>query len=342
MQTKYFIGADISKSKVDFTALDSSLVLISEQVVANSSKALVRFFKHQLKALNIDAHQLLICCENTGIYTHPLMEACLSLNLFLWVENAVKIKHAASDLRGKTDRKDARRIAEYACRYQDKAKPYQKPSEVVRKLKDLTKVRETLLGQQNAIKNQLREAKTHNQELFRTLDKSYKKVLVQLEKSIQDADQQLKELAKQDEKINQNILLLTSIKGVGLLTALGFIIYTDNFTTHLTAKHLACYAGVVPFANESGTIVKRARISHMSNQRLKKLLHTAAMCAIRVNTELKDYYQRKTQDGKNKMSSLNAVRNKLVHRMFAVIARQTPYIENYLVPIKSEQNLLAS
>jgi transposase len=75
-----------------------------------------------------------------------------------------------------------------------------------------------------------------------------------------------------------------------------------------------------------GTIVKKHRVSKMANMKLKTLLHLAAMAAVRTKTELKQYYIRKVMDGKNKMSVINAVRNKLVHRIWAVIQRQTPYI----------------
>jgi transposase len=94
---------------------------------------------------------------------------------------------------------------------------------------------------------------------------------------------------------------------------------------------LACYAGVVPFLNESGTVVKRARISKMASLKLKSLLHLAAMSAIRMTSELKDYYIRKVSEGKNKMTVLNAVRNKIVHRIWAVIQRQSAFMpqENF-------------
>ena len=63
----------------------------------------------------------------------------------------------------------------------------------------------------------------------------------------------------------------------------------------------------------------------MANQKLKKLIHLAAMAASRSNSDLKLYYIRKVKEGKNKMSVINAIRNKLIHRIWAVIQRQTPY-----------------
>jgi len=51
------------------------------------------------------------------------------------------------------------------------------------------------------------------------------------------------------------------------------------------------------------------------------------MSAIQLNGEYKKYYQRRNTEGKNKMSTLNIIRNKLVFRVFAVVKRQTPYVD---------------
>jgi len=56
----------------------------------------------------------------------------------------------------------------------------------------------------------------------------------------------------------------------------------------------------------------------------------AAMSAIRSKGELQDYYLRKVADGKNKMLVLNAVRNKIIHRIYAVIRRGEIYNKNYM------------
>lgn len=65
----------------------------------------------------------------------------------------------------------------------------------------------------------------------------------------------------------------------------------------------------------------------MANKKLKHLLHMAALGAVRVEGEMKGYFERKVAAGKRKMSVLNAVRNKLVHRIMAVMERGTAYTE---------------
>jgi transposase len=62
---------------------------------------------------------------------------------------------------------------------------------------------------------------------------------------------------------------------------------------------------------------------------LKSTLHMAAISSIRYVPELKTYYERKVAEGKSKMSMMNAVRNKLLQPILAVIKRGTPYLENY-------------
>lgn len=328
MKQNYFIGVDISKSKIDCALMSAGLTIILEKEVVNSDQKVKVFLLSVLKKLNLQADELVVCCENTGIYNRPLERVCQVLGILLWVEHPLKIKRASTDMRGKNDRKDAIRIAEYAVRYHDKAVWYIEPSDNIKELNTLQKVRETLLAQKVAIENQLREALSHDKQMYETLRKGFSKTLKCLVESLDKVDSDIDKLAQKEDSIAKNMQLLQSIPGIGAQNAINLIITTNNFKHFSSAKHLACYAGVVPFENQSGTIKKRERVSKMANLKIKKLLHLAAMTAIRHNKDLKAYYIRKVQDGKNKMSVLNAVRNKLVHRIFAVITRQTPYENN--------------
>lgn len=63
----------------------------------------------------------------------------------------------------------------------------------------------------------------------------------------------------------------------------------------------------------------------LADKKIKSVLHLGAMSAIRLDNDLRTYYLRKVEEGKNKMSVLNAIRNKIIHRVFAVIKNQIPY-----------------
>jgi transposase len=331
MNQKYFIGIDISKGKLDVAVILSDHTLVVESVIPNNVKKIKSFLNGFVKKQKAEFSQITICCESTGIYNGPLRQASAELKVGLWEEHALRIKRASTDMRGKSDRKDAKRIAEYLLRYLDKSVLYKQPSKVLVTLEHLHKVRETLLGQKLAMQNQMGESKTFDPDGYKVLSNHYKQIIAQIESQLKKIDLDIQSQLNQNEEIQNNLNLMKSVPGVGKQTALQLIIYTQNFTIFKSVKHLACYAGVVPFQNESGTVIKRARVSKMASIKLKTVLHMAALAAVRTKSELKSYYIRKVADGKNKMSILNAVRNKILQRIWAVIERQTPFLsqENF-------------
>ena len=105
------------------------------------------------------------------------------------------------------------------------------------------------------------------------------------------------------------------------------MVYTCCFTSFTDARKLACYAGVAPFEYSSGKSIRgRSKVSHLANKKLKALLSLATLNAKRKDKELQLYYQRKISEGKNGMLVMNALRNKLIHRIFATVKRGTPYV----------------
>jgi transposase len=52
-----------------------------------------------------------------------------------------------------------------------------------------------------------------------------------------------------------------------------------------------------------------------------------AMCVCAYNPEMKRYYKRRVSEGKNKISTLNVIRNKIISRMFAVVNRGSGYVD---------------
>lgn len=134
-------------------------------------------------------------------------------------------------------------------------------------------------------------------------------------------------MAKKDVEIQRMLKLIVSVPGIGPVTGLKLICYTNEFTACSNGKQLACYVGVAPFEHTSGSSVRhKSRVSPIANKRLKAVLHMGAMSAIRLkNGELGRYYQRKVAEGKNKMLALNAIKNKIILRVMAVMKRGTPY-----------------
>lgn len=151
-----------------------------------------------------------------------------------------------------------------------------------------------------------------------------------LTEQIKQLEQHIEELIASDEGLSQQAQWIQSVQGVGKVLCWNLLVTTNEFKNITDPRKLACYAGVVPFDYSSGTSIRgKHKVSVYADKALKTLLHLAAMSAIRLKGELRDYYQRKVQQGKNKMSVLNAVRNKIIHRVFAVLKHKKSY-QTYL------------
>lgn len=144
-------------------------------------------------------------------------------------------------------------------------------------------------------------------------------------------DHEIKQcIAGADPNVKQNFSLLTTIKGVGDVIATATIVKTKNFTAFKNGRKFCCYCGSAPFDHSSGkSIRKKTRISHLADKTMKTLLTMGARTAIQHDKELKAFYERRLAMGKSKNSTINIVRNKIILRMFAVINRQTPFIQQY-------------
>ena len=95
----------------------------------------------------------------------------------------------------------------------------------------------------------------------------------------------------------------------------GEVLACAEFTLFGHGRELCCFAGLAPFTYTSGTSIRsKRRVSGRADHELKALLHMCAMvAAIRIKSgHFSEYYRRKVNEGKNKMSVLNAVRAKLI------------------------------
>jgi transposase len=156
------------------------------------------------------------------------------------------------------------------------------------------------------------------------------RVIKSFEKEIEKLQDEMDQIIEMNPSIKHNMHLLQSIKGVGKVVSIATIIKTKNFTRFPNARKFACYCGTAPFEHTSGTSIRgKTKVSHLADKSMKSLLDLSAKIAIQYDKELREYYLRRTENGKSKMSTINIVRNKILYRMFAVVKRQTPYVENY-------------
>jgi transposase len=330
MDIRYFIGVDISKATLDWAIFDGQTIVLQTQSENTQVgiKTAIKLIK-TLPAFN--ASQAICCMEQTGIYTAHLLDYLQKLSFPIWLESSLQIKKAGGLQRGKTDAIDAQRIAEYAFRFRDQTHLWQPARPVMQKLAALSALRQRLLGVRQQLQQPLTEqAGFIGSALQKQLIKNCQASLQAINADLEAADNQIDELIQGDERLKELFGWITSIPGVGSVTATEVLIATDEFKAINDAKKLACHAGVAPFEHRSGSSVRgKTRVSQHARLRLKSVFHLGAMSAIRMEGELREYYQRKVKEGKNKMSVLNAVRNKLIHRVCSVVHRGQKYDKNY-------------
>lgn len=327
MNDFYFIGVDVSKKKLDFCVLHENRIII-ETEVTNHQGAIMAFICNLESEFGIEVEDILVCAEHTGQYTYPLACACETANCRLWIENPSNIKYSSGIQRGKNDRIDARRIAAYAMRFSDKARYHSRPDAEIQRLRQLEAERGLYMADLAKYKAQLNDQKEYMpKDIFRKKAKRLSAMMKTLQTSIKEIVREIETVICSTPKLARQYELLQSIDGVGPIVALNMITATEAFTRFENARQFNCYAGLAPFRYTSGSSIhSKARVSHRANKGLKALLHLAAVSLIsKSGGEMKEYYLRKVDEGKSKMAVINALRAKIVARMFAVIRKNEFY-----------------
>jgi len=330
-QWSYFVGIDISKDELDIALLKDDTFLFHQEY-KNETKDIAQAIKILKQIPGFKIAKAIFCMEDTGIYNNHLVEFLVKIKASIVVENGLRIKRTLGMVRGKSDKTDAIRIAEYASRFRGDLVLLSAKRPVLQQLSDLLSLRSKLVVMSDALGVRLKEQSGFKKKALHEASVVLCKDSVQaLKGDIAKVERSIDRLFKADESLNRMHGLITSIPGVGMITATQIIVSTNEFKNFSSAKKFACYAGVAPFLNESGKSIGKARISKMANQKIKRLLHLCAMTAITRDGEIKAYYQRKVEgEGKSKMSVLNAVRNKLVLRIFACVKANRPFEKNYV------------
>lgn len=328
MQYTHLLGVDISKKTIDIS-------LSANQGNANNlryqfSNNLGGYKKMLiwLRKEGIAFDKLLVCMGNTGIYHRPLVEFLQRKKAFVWVENPVAIKWSMGLQRGKTDQIDAQRICLYGFRNQDKAKEYSSKDQSIEKVSELLSTRERLMKAEHMLLAPIKELKELGlKDEEKMVKKACKQSLVTLKKEIKEINKDLEDLVEEDPALQVSYSYIRSVDHGGPVTALQLLVYTHDFERFDSAKKLACYAGVAPFPYQSGTSIRgRTKVHTMANKTLKKALHMCAVSSIRWKGEMRSYFDRKLKEGKNKMSIINAIRNKILQRIFACVKSRRMYL----------------
>jgi len=320
-QETVFMGIDVSKATLDFCIQNSQQN--KSYSISNGEKEIKKLFNKYIS----QSSGIAVGVENTGRYNWPLYHALIGMDIQLYVIPPLHLKRSMGLVRGKNDKIDAERIMEFTIKNYGELIPWRAPRQQIQKLKILLTERKSRIKmKRQLLATQKDYYLMKSIQIEKPLMKLNCKLIKQLDQQVKELEEQIEELINQDEQLNNTAKLMQSVPGVGRILCWVLLAKTNEFKNIDNPRKMACYAGVVPFDNQSGTsFYKKPKVSFLADKESKSLLHLGAMSAIRLDNDLRTYYHRKVKEGKNKMSVLNAVRNKIIHRVFAVVKNQIPY-----------------
>ena len=316
-----WVGIDVAKATLDVALLREQ---DKQDISVPNTKAGFRSLDNFLKKRCRDgAH---ICLEATGLYGDAVAEFLHGRGYTVSVVNPARIKAYGDSqmLRNKTDRSDARLIADF-CRTQHPT-PWTPPAPAVKELRALLRHLDDLQAMRQQESNRAQAGETSA-----TVLSQLEQHLAFLDTQISTLKQQIDDHIDQYPDLKQQRDLLTSIPGIGDLTAGRLLAEVGDIHAFRSARQLAAFVGVTPRQHTSGSSIHRkSRISKQGSARLRAALYLPAVVAKRHNPLVRALAERLRANGHCEMSIIVAAMRKLLHLAFGVLKSGQPFDPHYL------------
>ncbi|MEG3936531.1 transposase, partial [Microcoleus sp. T3_B1] len=310
--TSKVLGIDISKKDFHVVLLKESGGTRLKKFTNNSAG--FESLHSWLKQLGVE--EVHACMEATSIYGEALAEFLYQAGYQVSIVNPARIKGFAKSelLRTKTDSVDAALIARFCAAV--KPSFWTPTAPEVKELQALLRRLDSLMEMFTAEQNRLETATATVASLTQEHLEYLKQQQAQIKQLISDHFDRHPHLKQQRD-------LLTSIPGIGDVTASVFLAEIGRIEDYKNARQLAAHAGLTPCERSSGTSVRgKTRLSCTGNVRLRKALYMPAVVAMRHNPLLKAMSERLLGRVQVKMQVIGALMRKLVHLAFGILKSQ--------------------
>lgn len=303
------IGIDVSKGWIDAHSLPDG----KTWRVKNAPDALAEW----VETLHKDAINL-IALEATGKLHSNVAAAFVDMGVPIAIINPKRIKNfaRASGVQAKTDKIDARTIAEFGLRMDPS--PKETPNEAQALLAELVTRRRQLVKMKTAEKHHLTTANA------KSIRKNMETHVAQLQKMVDEIDSQIAEHIQSDPKWIINEKLLKTVPGISVVTASLLLGYMPEMGD-LSRREAASLGGLAPFPRDSGKSQGKRYVCG-GRESVRSGLYMAALNASIYNPALKIFYNRLLEKGKPKKVALTAVMRKLLIIANAIIREQKPWV----------------
>ena len=295
MSAKCNIGIDVSKNSFDLFVHETSLHKKFEMNKGHLRKAIALVKKQK---------PTLIVLEATGGYEHTLVAELATAKLPVVVSNPRQIRDfaKATGKLAKTDKIDAAVIAHYAAAIMPEVRPILNKQE--QKLSALTSRRRQLVDARAVEKNHKEHA------YLPEISTSIETVIQKLTTEIESIEAMVSDLIGSDPDMQKKIDQISSVPGVGKVTAAVLLADLPELGT-LNRRQIAALVGVAPMNRDSGQF-RGKRMTGSGRQNVRTALFMTTLAVIQFNPKLKAFYKHLVDQGKTKMIALVAVMRKLI------------------------------
>ena len=316
----YHIGLDIAKDTIEVCLLDEADGM-HQAAFANRKSGINKLHRWLKQTGARTGH---VCLEATGIYGEMVAETLHQRGYVVSVVNPARIKaYAASRMqRNKTDRLDAALIADY-CRTQQPP-AWTPPPPELKELRALVRHLDTLKQARQRARNRL-AAQTASQAVVGQL----RAHIAFLDKQIAQTEQLIRNHIDQHPDLKQQRALLTSIPGIGDVTACQLMAELGDLTRFEDVREVVAFIGLNPRQQQSGQKRTTHGISRMGRASLRAALYMPAVVAKRCNPRLNAFAERLKQRGLTGKQIVVAVMRKLVHLAYGILKSGRAFDPNY-------------
>lgn len=338
---KQTVGIDVAKHELVVSLArmnpDISIEAFAHKTFPNNNKGFDDLVNWVAKRTN-DQVKVRYVMEATGVY-HELLAYYLSgqdLPVSIVLPNKISNYARTLDVKTITDKTASQSIARFGIANQ--LESWQPPKPVFRDLRQLTRERDQIVAERTLLKNQL------HAELAEAYpnSRSIARVNTRIELfNTQEAEikSEIAGLVKQDQELVKQIDVITSIPGVGKLTAVIVLAETNGFELIKSKKQLVSYAGLDVKEKTSGISVKGTpKLSKRGNRHLRKAMHMPALAALRSDAHLKAVFVRLLSRHGIKMKAAVAIQRKLLELTYTLWKKNTVYDKEYSQTLTTTPN----
>jgi transposase len=330
---KQVVGIDVAQKElvVSLGNMDEETItrIYAHKVFSNNEKGFMAMILWVEKQ-TIAESPLRYVMEATGVY-HEAAAYYLSnksCSVSIVMPNKITNFFRTLEIKTITDKSMSEAIAMFGL--EKKLEDWVQPKKAFRELRQITRERDQLITERTMLKNQLHAEQVEAYPSENTISR--------IKARIEMDNTQLKEIMaeiaasiKIDLELNQVVKLITTVPGIGLLTAAIILAETNGFELIRSKKQLTSYAGLDVKEKESGTSVKgKPKISKKGNKHLRKAMHLPALAVIRHTERYKAIFVRIVARNGIKMKAVVAVQRKLLEMVYTIYKTKTSYDINYL------------